>query len=697
MKVYPPVDIRNVAVTGHGSSGKTSLVAGCLYVAGVGNRLGRVEEGTTLTDFDPEEIERQISISSGFAFMERGKTKINLLDTPGKGIFIQDARNSMRVAEAALIVVDAVAGVEVQTEKVFQFAQELDLPVGFVLNKLDRENADFERAVSLLQEHFGRTVTPMQIPIGNEKNFSGVIDLVELKASRYEPDGDGNGIPMEIPESLKEAAEKGHETIVEMIAEGDDQLMEQFFDQGTIPNEDLVPGLKRAVAERQLFPVYCYSALLNVGPSDLVDALVDYLPSPAESTFRLGGDGEGSGQRQGTENEPASAYVFKTVADPFAGRLSYLKVVSGVLENDATLSNFNQGLSERLAHLSVPQGKFAVEISKLFPGDIGVVAKLKETVTGNTLGDKDHPILYDNLNFPEPLISFAVAPKSRGDEDKISNALHKILEEDPTLRFGRDQQTNEMLLSGMGQLHIEIIVARLKKRFSVEVGLKPPKIPYRETIRGRADVQGRHKKQSGGHGQYGDCKIRMEPLARGEHFEFVNKIFGGAIPRNYIPAVEKGILESASRGYLAGYPVVDFQVTLYDGSYHNVDSSELAFKIAGSLAFKKAMEQASAALLEPIMNVEVYAPEAYAGDLMGDLNSRRGRVQGMDSRPGTQVIKAQVPMAEMLSYAPTLTSLTQGRGDYTMEFSHYEIVPAQIAEKIIDQAKAAAEGNQGEG
>ena len=697
MKVYPPVDIRNVAVTGHGSSGKTSLVAGCLYVAGVGNRLGRVEEGTTLTDFDPEEIERQISISSGLAFMERGKTKINLLDTPGKGIFIQDARNSMRVAEAALIVVDAVAGVEVQTEKVFQFAQEFDLPVGFVLNKLDRENADFERAVSLLEEHFGRTVTPMQIPIGNEKNFSGVIDLVELKASRYEPDGDGNGTPMEIPESLKEAAEKGHETIVEMVAEGDDQLMEQFFDQGTIPNQDLVPGLKRAVSERQLFPVYCYSALLNVGPSDLVDALVDYLPSPAESTFRLGGDGEGSGHRQGTENEPASAYVFKTVADPFAGRLSYLKVVSGVLENDATLSNFNQGLSERLAHLSVPQGKSAVEISKLFPGDIGVVAKLKETVTGNTLGDKDHPILYDSLNFPEPLISFAVAPKSRGDEDKISNALHKILEEDPTLRFGRDQQTNEMLLSGMGQLHIEIIVARLKKRFSVAVGLKTPKIPYRETIRGKADVQGRHKKQSGGHGQYGDCKIRMEPLARGENFEFVNKIFGGAIPRNYIPAVEKGILESASRGYLAGYPVVDFQITLYDGSYHDVDSSELAFKIAGSLAFKKAMEQASAALLEPIMNVEVYAPEAYAGDLMGDLNSRRGRVQGMDSRPGTQVIKAQVPMAEMLSYAPTLTSLTQGRGDYTMEFSHYEIVPAQIAEKIIDQAKAAAEGNQGEG
>ncbi|MDE2963802.1 MAG: GTP-binding protein, partial [Acidobacteriota bacterium] len=392
MKVYSPADIRNVAVAGHGSSGKTSLVAGCLYAAGVGNRLGRVDEGTTLTDYDPEEIERKISTSTGLAFMERGKTKINLLDTPGKGIFIQDARNSMRVAEAVLIVVDAVAGVEVQTEKVFQFAQEFDLPVAFVLNKLDRDNADFERGISLLQEHFGRTVIPMQIPVGKEKNFNGVIDLIELKASRYEPNGDGKGTPIEIPESLKEAAEQGHETIVEMVAEGDDQLMEQFFDQGTIPNEDLVPGLKRAIAERLVFPVYCYSALLNVGSGNLVDALVDYLPSPDESKFRLGGNGEDSGQRQGKENEPVSAYVFKTVADPFAGRLSYLKVASGVIENDATLSNFNQGPSERLSHLSVPQGKSAVEVSRLFPGDIGVVAKLKDTVTGNTLGDKEHPV-----------------------------------------------------------------------------------------------------------------------------------------------------------------------------------------------------------------------------------------------------------------------------------------------------------------
>ena len=694
MKVYKSADIRNVVVTGHGSSGKTSLVSACLYAAGVGSRLGRVDDGTTITDFDPEEIERKVSISTGIAFMEWGDTKINFLDTPGKGIFIQDARNSIRVSDAALILVDAVAGVEVQTEKVFQFSKEFNLPICFVVNKLDRENADFDRAVLSLQQHFGRTAIPVQLPIGHEKTLTGVVNLIELKASQYETGGSGKSAPIEIPASLHEASQKGHEAMVEMVAEGNDQLMEQFFEEGTIPNQDLISGFKVAVAERRIFPIYSSSALLNVGTQDIVEVIINYLPSPTDSKPRLGGNNESGDERKGDESEPTSAYVFKTLADPFAGRLSYLKLVSGVLQNDAILSNFNKEHSERLAHLSIPQGKSAVEVSHLFPGDIGVVAKLKDTVTGNTLGDKNHPITYEHLNFPEPLISFAIEPKSRGDEDKISHALHRILEEDPTLRFGRDQQTNEMLLSGMGQLHIETIVSRLKNRFGVEVDLKPPKIPYRETIRGKADVQGKHKKQSGGHGQYGDCKIKMTPLGRGENFEFVNEIFGGSIPKNYIPAVEKGILESAAQGYLAGYPVVDFQVTLYDGSYHDVDSSELAFKIAGSLAFKKAMEQASPALLEPIMNVEVYAPETYAGDLMGDLNSRRGRVQGMDSRPGIQVIKAQVPMAEMLSYAPTLTSMTQGRGDYTMEFSNYEIVPTQIAEKIIAQAKAVSAGEQ---
>ena len=695
MKVFGGADIRNVAVVGHGSSGKTSLVAGCLFLGGVGNRLGRVDDGTALTDFDPEEIERKISISTAIASSEWNKTKINFLDTPGKGVFIQDTRTSMRVSESVLILVDAVAGVEVQTEKVFKFSEEFSLPAAFVVNKLDRENASFERAVASLQENFGRTAIPVHLPIGSEKGFRGIVDLVDLKAYEFEPNGSGRAKAIDIPPGMQDAAAKGHEAIVEMVAEGNDHLMEEFFDKGTIPLEDLVPGLRQAITERKIHPVLASSALLNVGSQTLSDFIVNYLPSPVgikTIPAMTSAQGTDAVERSTRSEGPLSVFVFKTLADPFAGRLSFLKVFSGTLKTEATVSNHNRGTSERLAHLAIPQGKTPVEVTELHAGDIGVVAKLKDTVTGDTLGDKEHPIFYQKLSYPEPLITFAIEPKSRGDEDKISIALHRLLEEDPTLRFGRDQQTHEMLLSGMGQLHIETIVARLKKRFGVEVTLKPPKVPYRETIRGRADVQGRHKKQSGGHGQYGDCKIKMEPLPRGGQFEFVNEIFGGAIPKNFIPAVEKGILESAARGYLAGYPVVDFRVTLYDGSYHDVDSSEMAFKIAGSLAFKKAMEVASPVLLEPIMNVEVYAPDVYAGDLMGDLNSRRGRVQGMDAKAGNQVIKAQVPMSEMLSYAPTLTSMTQGRGDYTMEFSHYEVVPNQIAEKIVSQAKAAKAG-----
>jgi elongation factor G len=697
VKVFAGANIRNVAVAGHGSSGKTSLVAGCLFLGGVGSRLGRTDEGTTITDFDPEEVERKISISTAMAFIEWSKTKINFLDTPGKGVFIQEARNSMRVADSALILVDAVAGVEVQTEKVFTFTEEFHLPAFIVVNKLDRENANFARAALSIQEHFGRTAVPFQIPVGSEKNLVGIIDLIELKAYRYEQNGSGKFAAMEIPADLKQAAQKGHEAIVEMVAEGNDTLMEEFFDKGTIPIEDLVPGVKQAVAERRILPIFAFSALFNIGPQSLVQSIVEYLPPPSgRNAGGLTSQAGNSVERKISDEEPLSAYVFKTLADPFAGRLSFLKVYSGILKTDSIVANFNKGGVERLAHLSIPQGKSPIEVPELHAGDIGVVAKLKDTVTGDTLGDKDHVITYENLIFPEPLITFAIEPKTRGDEDKISNALHKILEEDPTLRFGRDQQTSEMLLSGMGQLHIETVVARLRKRFGVDVALKTPKVPYRETIRGRAEVQGKHKKQSGGHGQYGDCKIRMEPLPRGGKFEFINEIFGGAIPRNYVPAVEKGILESAARGYLAGYPVVDFRVILYDGSYHDVDSSEMAFKIAGSLAFKKAMEQANPVLLEPIMNVEVYAPDAYAGDLMGDLNSRRGRVLGMDAKGGMQVIKAQAPMAEMLTYAPTLTSMTQGRGDYTMEFSHYEIVPTHLAEKIISQSKIAKTGTEEE-
>jgi elongation factor G len=694
VKVFAGDNIRNVAIVGHGSSGKTSLVAGCLFLGGVGTRLGRVDDGTALTDFDPEEIERKISISTAIASIEWNRTKINFLDTPGKGVFIQDTRSSMRVSDSAVILVEAVAGVEVQTEKVFKFSEEFKLPVLFVVNKLDRENASFDRAVASIQENFGRTAITVQLPMGIEKGFRGVVDLIELKAYEFEPNGTGKSKLVDIPAELQDAATKGHEAIVEMVAEGNDQLMEEFFDKGTIPLEHLVPGLRQAIAERRIYPILVHSALLNLGSQTLVDVIVNYLPSPvgAPTIPATGAKGENLGPRTVSSEQPLSVFVFKTLADPFAGRLSFLKVFSGVLKSDAVVANFSKGTTERLAHLAIPQSKAPIEVPELHAGDLGVVAKLKDTVTGDSLGDKDSPVFYQDLTYPEPLITFAIEPKARGDEDKISNALHRILEEDRTLRFGRDQQTNELLLSGMGQLHIETIVARLRKRFGVDVTLKPPKVPYRETIRGKADVQGRHKKQSGGHGQYGDCKIRVEPLPRGGNFEFVNEIFGGAIPRNFIPAVEKGILESAAKGFLAGYPVVDFRVALYDGSYHDVDSSEIAFKIAGSLAFKKAMEVANPVLLEPIMNVEVYAPDLYAGDLMGDLNSRRGRVQGMDSKRGMQVIKAQVPMAEMLSYAPTLTSMTQGRGDYTMEFSHYEIVPAQIAEKIVAQAKAAKIG-----
>jgi elongation factor G len=663
-------------------------------LGGLGSRLGRVDDGTALTDFDPEEIERKISISTAIASIEWNRMKINFFDTPGKGVFIQDTRSSMRVSDSAVILVEAVAGVEVQTERVFKFSEEFKLPALFVVNKLDRENASFDRAVTSLQENFGRTAIPVQLPLGTEKSFRGVVDLIEMKAYQFEANGTGKSKPVDIPSELQDAATKGHDAIVEMVAEGNDQLMEEFFDQGTIPLEDLVPGLRQAIVERRIHPILAHSALLNVGSQTLVDFIVNYLPSPVGVTTIPAANAKGEilGPRTVSSEEPLSVFVFKTLADPFAGRLSFLKIFSGVLKTDAVVTNFSKGTVERLAHLAIPQGKAPVEVPELHSGDIGVVAKLKDTVTGDSLGDKDSPVFYQKLTYPEPLITFAIEPKARGDEDKISNALHRILEEDPTLRFGRDQQTNELLLSGMGQLHIETIVARLKKRFGVDVTLKPPKVPYRETIRGKADVQGRHKKQSGGHGQYGDCKIRMEPLPRGGNFEFVNEIFGGAIPRNFIPAVEKGILESAAKGFLAGYPVVDFRVILYDGSYHDVDSSEIAFKIAGSLAFKKAMEGANPVLLEPIMNVEVYAPDLYAGDLMGDLNSRRGRVQGMDSKRGTQVIKAQVPMAEMLSYAPTLTSMTQGRGDYTMEFSHYEIVPTQIAERIVAQARAAKIG-----
>ena len=698
MRIYDGQSIRNVALVGHGDTGKTQLVSALLFTAGMVNRLGKVDEGTSVTDYDEEEIQRKFSITASLAHAEWGKTKVNFIDTPGYNIFMHETEGGLVAADAALLLVHAVAGIEVQTEKAWSLAEKYGLPRVLVINQMDRDRASFERTLGALREAFGRTVMPTQLPLGEEKDFRGVIDLVRMKAHLYDANGSGKAKESEIPAELKEAAAKAHEALVEMVAEGNDKLMEEFFEKGTIPAEDLVPGLRQAIGERRIYPVVVSAGLPNIGSQDLLDFLVDYLPSALERGEVEGLDHEGGKpvKRKLADDQPVSAYVFKTVADPFAGRVSYFKVMSGVVKNEANLTNFNRGGGERLSHIAVVQGKTQTAVAEIHAGDIGAVAKLKDTLTGDTLGEKGAPIVYPNVKLAEPAISFAIEPKSRGDEDKLSTAIHRMLEEDLLLRFSRDPQTKEFLLSGAGQQHVEVAVSKLKRRFNIEVTLKAPKIPYRETIRAKSEAQGKHKKQTGGHGQYGDCWIKMEPLTRGAGFEFVNDIFGGAIPRNYIPAVEKGIIEAAGKGFLAGYPVVDFRVILYDGSYHEVDSSEIAFKLAGSKGFKKAMEQAKPCLLEPIMNVEITVPENYSGDIMGNLNGRRGRIQGMEPKSGATAIKAQVPLAEMLTYASDLTSMTQGRGTYSMEFSHYDIVPQGIADKIVAAAKAAGVGKEEE-
>ncbi len=696
MKVYETSDIRNVGLVGHGHSGKTSLAAGILFTCGATNRLSRVDEGNTITDYDDEEVQRKITISTAVAAAEWNKKKINLIDTPGFNIFINDTKASLVASDSALVLVDGVAGVEVQTEKVWSFADEFNLPRAIIINKLDRERSSFERSLESIQSFFGRTAIPIQLPIGSERDFKGVVDLVRMKSYIYTNDGDGKGKEGDIPADLADAAKNGHEALIEMVAEGNDALLEEFFEKGTLPVEHILDGLREAVRQKRIYPVLCASSLHNVGTDLILNFVLDNFPDPAERGPWKGVLNGKEVERPVKDSEPLSVFVFKTVADPFAGRVSYFKVVSGVLKNDANVVNTRTGGTERLSHIGVLFGKTITPVTDLHSGDIGGVAKLKETLTGDTLADKSSPIAYQVVSLPEPSIAYAIAAKTRNDEDRMGNAIQKILEEDKSLRFYRDPQTKEFLLAGSGQQHVEIIVSRLKKRYGVDVELHAPKIPYRETIRGRADVQGRHKKQTGGHGQFGDCWIRMEPLPRGAKFEFENDVFGGAIPKNFIPAIEKGIIETAEKGYLAGFPVVDFKVTVYDGSYHDVDSSEMSFKLAARKAFKAGMEAAKPALLEPVMNVEVQAPVEFAGDLMGDMNGRRGRISGMDTKGGTQIIRAQVPMAEMLNYQNDLISMTQGRASFTMEFDHYDFVPALQAEKIIAAAKAAKTGEEEE-
>ncbi len=713
MKSYPGSEIRNVAVVGHAHSGKTTLVSALLHAAKMTPQLGRVEDGSAVTAYDEEDVARATTMQNCVAFAEWNGVKVNFIDTPGFHMFVHEARSAMLPVEAALVTVHAVNGVEAMTERVWKYAEEFNLPRAVVINQMDHPRAAESASTTLtaLSERFGRQCIPVQLPIASSKGFEGVVDLVTMEAFFYMPGSDGHGRIGEIPAELKEPAQRAHETLVELVAEGKDELMEEYFREGTIPEQHLVTALHEAIREDRIFPVLYASGLGNVATDHLLDFLKVYAPAPIERApvaaravlhALAAANGQANGgtgtdepapeivMRKVDDAEPLSAYVFKTMTDPFAGRISFFKVFSGCLKNDATMQNYSRRTAEKFAHLSIMQGRTAVPVAELHAGDLGAVAKLKETLTGDTLGDKAHEIFYEPVPLPEPAMTWAIEPKSRADEDKLAPAVHKLMEEDLMVRFFRDSQTNEFLIAAAGQPHIESLVNKLRRRYHTEVTLKAPRVPYRETIRGRADAQGRHKKQTGGHGQYGDCKIKMEPLARGGGFEFVNDVFGGAIPRNFIPAVEKGIQESAARGYLAGYPVVDFRVTVYDGSYHDVDSNELSFKMAGRLAFRKCMEQAKPALLEPIMSVEIEAPQEFAGALMGDLNQRRGRVQGMDGLGASTVIHAEVPMAEMLTYGQTLTAMTQGRGSFHMDMDHYDIVPQPIMEKIVATAKKPA-------
>jgi elongation factor G len=690
MKSYPTNQIRNLAVIGHGHAGKTQLISSILHLSGSTPRWGKVDEGTTVTDHDEDSIARKITLNNQLAHCEWREHKVNLIDTPGFTAFVPHARPALRVADCALVIVDATHGVDVGTEKTWAYANEFITPRMMVITKLDKERADFGAALDSARSTFSRAIVPFTLPIGQELDFKGVVDIVHMKAYEFDSNGKAKEIP--IPESGREVVDKERERLVEVIAESDDALMEKYFEAGTLPEEDIVPNIGKAIAASRLCPVFAVSSLTLAGLQQLLDGIVDYAPAPDTHTQEHGKtslDEDSSEVTRGYHTEePFSAYVFRTVADPFAGRINVMKIISGRVKSDATVQNTTRGTAERLGQLHSMQGKQLDKIDEASAGDIVAVVKLKETQTGDTLADKNSPVVYDPIEYPEAAISFAIEPKSRQDEEKISVALHKILEEDPSLHFDRDAQTKEFLLSGSGQLHIETVVEKLKNRYHVEVALHPPKVPYKETITARAEVQGRHKKQTGGRGQFGDCKVVFEPLPRGGGFIFEDKIFGGSVPQQFRPAIEKGIVEAASTGAIAGYPLVDFKVTLIDGSYHTVDSDEHSFRAAGRKAFRNAVEKVKPTILEPIMNVEVVAPVEASGDIMGDLNSRRGRVQGMDMRGKSQVVKAQVPMSEMLDYQSKLNSITAARGTFHMEFSHYDPVPGNIAQKIVEQARA---------
>jgi elongation factor G len=692
MAKYESKSLRNLAVAGHGGTGKTSLCESFLFVSGKSERLGRVDDATSCMDFEPEEQKKRISISSAANFVEWEKHKINFIDTPGDSNFTFDTKCSMSVVENAVIVVDAVGGVEFQTQKVWELADEFKLPRIIFINRMDKERAIFKSAMESINTKLKKKATPVCLPIGSEDKFNGIVDLIEMKAYLF-ADNKGAGKVIDIPADMKEEVNNLRGSMVEDIAESDDELMNKYLEAGELSADELKAGLKKGVSSGSLIPVMCGSAVKGIGISMLMDLIVNAFASPVDRGAKIGKKPgtEDIEERQPSEDAPFSAIVFKTIADPYAGRLTLFRVYSGKLNPDSSVYNSTKKITEKFGHIFFLEGKTQKQAEGLIPGDIAGVAKLKDTVTGDTLCFEKAPVIFDKVEIPHPIMSFAIEPKTRGDEDKIASSIHRLTEEDPTIVFSRNTQTKEMILSGMGQVHIEVNIEKMKRKFGVEVNLNTPKVPYLETIKGKTNVQGKYKKQSGGRGQFGDCWIDIEPLPRGGGFEFNDKIVGGVIPGQYRPAVEKGIVEAAAKGVIAGYPVVDFRINLTFGSYHTVDSSEMAFKIAGSMAFQKGVMDCQPILLEPIVNIDIEVPDEYMGDVIGDLNSRRGRVQGMDTNGTNQVIKGQVPLAEILKYAPDLRSMTSGRGNFTYTESHYEEVPAYIAEKIIAESKKEEE------
>ncbi len=681
MKNYGPQFLRNVALMSHGGAGKTSLAEAMLFTAKATTRLGKVDDGTSILDYDPEEVRRQVSINTALAPVEWNNHKINILDTPGYFDFVGDVIAAGRVADSALVVVCASSGVEVGTEKAWEYADDAELPRMIFVNKMDRENANFDRAVEQLREFFGPKVVPVQIPIGSAQTFSGIVDLVKGKAIGK----DGKEMP--IPGDLQDEVKAARDALMEAASVADDDLMMKYLEGEALTDAETAEALRVGTKTGDVVPVFCGSAAQNVGIDLLLDHIVSCAPSPVER--KVEGSLKGERVTVATDDPALCAQVFKTMADPYVGKLTLFRVFSGKINSDSTVFNTRSGKDERIGQLFVIKGKEQIAVSEIGPGDIGAVAKLQDTNTSDTLATKDRPVQLDPIKFPAPSMTMAVAPKAKGDEDKIGSGLSRLAEEDPTFKVEKSIETGQMLISGTGDLHLEIMCSRLKSKFGVEVELTNPMVPYREAIRGRAKVEGKHKKQTGGRGQYGHVWLELEPPEpdQEERLKFVDAIFGGAVPRQYIPAVEKGLLEIIDEGVLAGYPVEKIKVTLFDGSYHAVDSSEMAFKIATHLAFKKGFMEANPILLEPIMNVEVRVPETFMGDVMGDMNKKRGRILGMEPAGKTQVIKAQAPMAEMFRYAIDLRSMTQGRGSFSMEFSHYEEVPAQIAEQIIANSK----------